>query len=102
MPVESSLVAIQPQVFVAAISPLATLVLVAGLRFLSKRFDARLDQNKDVILTELVEMKGEIKAIGTQVTDHDGMLHVHGERLAWLEGQAGQPLGSTPLVRKNE
>ena len=66
-------------------------VVVGGARWLVGvlwgRFEKKLNENRDAMLTVLGELKEG------QVKDRARLDH-HDERLAWLEGQAGQPLHS--------
>ena len=66
-------------------------VVIGGARWLVgllwSRFERKLNENRDVTLAAIAEFRqGQER--------QDNRLDHHDERLAWLEGQAGQPLHS--------
>ena len=66
-------------------------VVIGGARWLVGvlwvRFDRKLNENRDVVMAAI----GEFRAVQIR---QDARIDRHDERIAWLEGAAGQPLHS--------
>lgn len=89
-----------------ASAPLVGAVILYALRYLWQRFEAKLEENKTSTLDAVQELRAEMTAsnkavirrldeINGSVRRHDELIRLHAERLAYLEGQTGQPLGSS-------
>jgi hypothetical protein len=95
------------------LGPVISLALLAGLNWARRQIEARIDRNKtefaallsshqDRVVAEIKAIRIDLARLNEDVTEHGDRLNAHGERLAWLEGKAGKPLGSTPLPREKE
>lgn len=74
--------------------------------WLRDRTSELFDSHQEALVAEVKDLKGdvadartEIKDLGLAVRSVEVVQNQHAERLAWLEGQAGQPLGSLSRER---
>ena len=81
------------------VSPFLTMALLAGITWVRRQIAKDVAATRDAIVAEFKAIRIDLKGVTVDVSKHASLLHEHGERLAWLEGKSGEPLGSRALPR---